>query len=484
MEKVIIVLRGLLLVLSLYGYIQFLQKKIQLNFTLPTLLSGIGSVMFLAGILNVLQETAWLIFLFGLWLCVKSIGAKEPVKDVFSAGILFTVSCAAFFLFLLYDSEFLHYDNFSHWAVAPQIMISQDRFPNFSDNNYMFTSYPLGSASFIYFVATILGFSSEWVQMFAQAFCMVGMLAGLFAFGKKPHFVLLAWVSGIFLLCGNTPLVDLLVDSLLPIVALSTIAFCVFYRQELPLKLYYLIPYCVFLVSIKNSGILFALLAIGYACTCVWRDKEGRKRLLHVLLSVIVTLILWQKHAKLVFWDGLLAKHSMSVSNLLHTFESKRLSDIITITKMVLHNTLSASNHAFWALLFMLIVWIVWKYVFKTSCRDMRNLFLFSAVAYGLYQLGTLGMYLFSMPDYEASILAGYDRYHQTIVVLLTGLCVIELMLGFSNLHYHSVLTPPRLIPIAFTIASLISFNCILSPRFSYLHKQHLENTDDTNMTV
>lgn len=161
-------IRLLILLLSCYGYIQYLRKTVRLEFCIGLLFSGIGSALFLAGILNLLREATWFIWLGGLVLAGQSIKKKESPANVMSLGILFFLGLAGYFLLLLPGSEFTHYDNFSHWALASRLMTQQSRFPNYSDSFIEFTSYPLGSASFIFYITETLGSSAEWVQMYAH----------------------------------------------------------------------------------------------------------------------------------------------------------------------------------------------------------------------------------------------------------------------------------------------------------------------------
>lgn len=133
------------------------------------------------------------------------------------------------------------------------------------------------------------------------------------------------------------------------------------------------------------------------------------------------------------------------------------------------------SNPALWLLLFGLLMWILWKYITKTPCRDRRNTFLLAVAAYVLYQTGVLGMYLFSMPGDEALTLAGYSRYHQTIVLFIAGLMLIETLQEFDTPKDSS---GGSLAKIGTLLATLVLSFYMISPNFSSFHKQRLENTE------
>ena len=61
----------------------------------------------------------------------------------------------------------MHYDNFSHWALIVKSMSLTNSFPSFKTDVIMFTSYPPGSAVFIYyFINIIKGFRDKKIIKF------------------------------------------------------------------------------------------------------------------------------------------------------------------------------------------------------------------------------------------------------------------------------------------------------------------------------
>ena len=48
----------------------------------------------------------------------------------------------------LIETRFVHYDNFSHWAVVVKYMLATNRIPDAASAIIDFKSYPLGSSSF------------------------------------------------------------------------------------------------------------------------------------------------------------------------------------------------------------------------------------------------------------------------------------------------------------------------------------------------
>lgn len=77
-------LRVLLLCLSCYGYLYLIvdKGKIKVEFSPAILFSAIGSAMFFAGILNILKETCFAIFIAGIAFAIYSF-----VKNIIHSGL-------------------------------------------------------------------------------------------------------------------------------------------------------------------------------------------------------------------------------------------------------------------------------------------------------------------------------------------------------------------------------------------------------------
>ncbi len=74
------------------------------------------------------------------------------------------------------------------------------------------------------------------------------------------------------------------------------------------------------------------------------------------------------------------------------------------------------------ALLVTLLLGIVALLVIRK--KSLIKHFYFCLLVYGGYMLGLLGMYLTSIPISEALEIAGYERYHLTMVLILMGIVI------------------------------------------------------------
>ena len=417
-EKVV---RLLLLVFSFYGFMQAARRRLDANLSLAFIFASIGSLLFLAGILNLLPETAAFICLLGCVLGVRSIRRRESPLALISPGTLFFAVGSVVMAALLFRAKFTSYDNFSHWAIVVKRMLATDRFPNFSDVNIQFQSYPLGSSCFIYYIAKVSGIRFEWMQMLAQAVLMLGMTAALFSCSRRPVTHLLTAVVGVALLAGDVDFTSLMVDTLLPLTALAGMAACVALRDRIGERPWLLLPFLLFLMSIKNSGLLFDVVLLVCMLCCGRKALRGHVRAFALTaLSPFALLLLWQKHVKLVFSDGMHAKHSLSLSLFAATLEEKGEDIIQTITGGMLGKVFSLSNPMLYVLLLLLALLLIGRF----CLRDRQSPHFLAPLvlgSYAAYELGLFLMYLLTMPTGEALILAGYSRYEKTILIFCAG---------------------------------------------------------------
>ena len=413
--------RLLLLVFSFYGFMQTARRRLDVNLSLAFIFASIGSLMFAAGILNLLPETAAFICLLGCALGVCSIRRRDSVLALVSPGTLFFAVGSVVMAALLLRTKFTSYDNFSHWAIVVKRMLATDRFPNFSDVNIQFQSYPLGSSCFIYYIAKVSGIRFEWMQMLAQAVLMLGMIAALFSCSRRPVTHLLTAVVGVALLAGDIAFTSLLVDTLLPLTALAGLALCVTCRDRLGEQPWLLLPFLLFLMSIKNSGLLFDVVLIVCMLCCGRKALRGHARAFALTaLSPFALLLLWQKHVKLVFSDGMHAKHSLSLSLFAATLQEKGADTIDTIASGMLGRVFSLSNPMLHVLLLLLALVLIGRF----CLRDRQSPHFLAPLvlgSYAAYELGLFLMYLLTMPTGEALILAGYSRYEKTILIFSAG---------------------------------------------------------------
>ena len=470
------ILRILILAVALYGYMQFFSKKIKPEFALGFIFASIGSIMFFAGILNILPLAAYTITAVGCALAVLSVkDFKNSVLRIITPGTVFFAVLSVFFAISFRGDLFTGSDVYHHWGTVVNTLVKYNRFPTADNFNIVFPSYPTGSAAFIYFFAKILNIHSEGFIVLMQTILTLGMFISVFAFAKGKVKNLITCAVVVALLCTNEPFHYLVVDNLLSAVTVAGMAVAVYHRDELSDKFLYLLPFTVFLTAIKNSGVLFACFIAFYCFIYIAKNKQGITKSIGLMLAPFVTLILWQKHVDLLFPSNRdEAHHAMSVGHYKAMYQEKVASNIVGQTWNMYSEHVFTLNNVFIVVAVLIVLCIVCDYaVHKKPNRNFIHISVFSIAIYVVYQIGLLGMYLFSMPVYEMSnpdFLPSYDRYHLTIIVVVSALVYIGILHYLDNKNSNTSFV--RFVYPAILLLSLVSVNLSCNPHYGYLKPQ------------
>ena len=463
------IIRVILLCISCYGWCAYLvnEKKIKVEFALSILISGIGSIVFFAGILNILAEASYTIWFLGIFLAICSLIKHKNIFKLLSPGIIVFLIALVVLMALLYGSKFTSYDNFSHWAVVSRLILQNDRFPTMHDDIIMFQSYPTGSASFIYYICKTTGIHAEWMMMYAQATAIIASIIPLFTFARKKTGVIMGAVTIVLVLCANVRITDIYVDTLLSAVGAAGLLFCIYYKERIYGYYWAIIPNLIFLVSIKNSGIMFVIIIIAYI---VIFTKGKRWKSVPILTSCsMLTLLIWQKHVKSVFAEGMSAKHSLSIEYFESVFGDKGKNEILEILHNFWGRVFNIRNEFIIFLILAVGLVFIAKLTKISNFRDIRKKVIFYVSIYIVYQNSLLGMYMFSMPTEEAITVAAYDRYHITMISFL----VIVIMADFIQIHWAN-----KRMAIGFLISALALETIAMSPDFSKLTRMNWRESE------
>lgn len=441
------IIKLLLFFISTFGSWELLRRKCNVNvYFVPSLTIAIQTtILFLGGLLNLLPEFATIIYLIGLFGVAYSFWKDK------SFAFLKLYCCPAFFLFAILLVVFLvfvkgklfwDYDNFSHWAIVIKIMLQTERYPNFRDVLVMFQEYPLGSSTYIYYVAKMVS-SSESVQMIAQVYMMLTCFMPIFAISSKNKIativVVLSAINFVFLY--NIVITSLLVDTLLPLVGMAGLFYAYLYckKESMPGEILMASFYMIQLVQIKHSGMFFVVLICIWIMVNAQKNKYLVPRIICVLLPFI-SFILWHKHCKYAFYGAETTKHSMTIKYITNIFQQKSIEDIRLICINMLKFTFTYKD-VWLVVAFIALLGIIILFLTKDEKHNYKKLVMISVGIYFTYQIGMLGTYLFSMPLGEALCLAGNTRYTRTILIAIIYMILILIVKVLSRLSERKVST-------------------------------------------
>lgn len=488
MSVVITAVRAVMVLASLLGWVHTVSKRLRPELALGAVFASIGSAMFLAGILNVLPHAAWAICAGGVYLLARAVWKRESFRPLLCPGIVFFLACAAVLPLALYGCTFVQPDNYTHWGLALQKLLLDDRFPiqggeAYYDKYFYFPSYPLGSTSFVYCFACLLGVHAEWAAVYIQNLLIAGSLTALFVFVRRWYAVAAAALLAVCMTAADTSmdqqlLYSLLVDILLPAVALSAIAMCVCCQERLADMLWWTAPYTVFLMSIKNSGIFFSAVVLLYALAVMGQRRRRLGRWLGCALCPAAALLLWQRHVRLVFPDGLTTRHSMTLEHFHQILDGKTPEDVRAILGHFCDTVFSASNQMLYILAALVLVYLFRRFLLRSGQRPFRQLAALVLASYAAYMAALAGTYLLSMELDEALSLAGFDRYALTILIFESGVVFIAAGSAVEELPARQSHGPAAALCAAMAAMGLLC----LTPNPQYLHGQDASGSPRSQM--
>ena len=175
-------------------------------------------------------------------------------------GVCVAVGMAAF-TFLSLGLGLTHYDNFSHWALAVKYLLLAEELPGAETTLLPFRDYPPGSSLFVAYICRYMGHSQGQMLLAQNSLLLACFLAVFGVVQERRRFLLYSFPGmGLSLLSYLNLTVrinNLLVDFLLPLLALSSMAYS--RREENNLRL------CAgqilllgFTGIVKDTGLFFA----------------------------------------------------------------------------------------------------------------------------------------------------------------------------------------------------------------------------------
>ncbi|OME91818.1 hypothetical protein BK124_27025 [Paenibacillus amylolyticus] len=443
---------GVLLIISFVGYMQFVRKTFALRWEfIPVFVfSSIACIVYFAGLAGQLFIGSIIVMILGLFLfrdtLVRAVRRGTKPNVLFSLFQFFFLGGTFIFLLILFQNQLTHYDNFSHWAIVLKQMLSTNAFPTPDSNLIDFKNYPLGTSSFIYYVCRFMGHSQS-VMLLAQGLLIFSCFYSMFGIvSEKKRFLLYAFLglglSTLSFFNLTIRITNLLVDFLLPIYALAILAVIYQYRNEIKKACIVVLPLAGLLTIIKSTGIIFAAIGLIFL-VYTWlkhKQKFSWKTALAVVGTICGALIpyfSWSWRMTTVF-QGIDNKFDVATSGIqagktpeqmreiLWTF-LKASTDLTTrpVIGIVIFQLIAIAASVF-AIVVLKKKWNLWKALIALD------------VVLLLYYAGILALYLFSMPLDEAIVLAGFERYASSIVVLFAGGLVLCAAIDLErSFHYR-----------------------------------------------
>ena len=456
MAILLTILRLAAFLLSAAGYVAFARAywKITPRASYIFVFSAQALILYFAGLAGVLVYAAYALFGGGIALLILLLVNKK-FKLAYNTSSLSSINLAFVVVFgaitaSLIDTFFVHYDNFSHWAVVVKYMLVTDQIPSATSAIIDFKSYPLGISSFLYYVGRIVG-NGQGVMLVAQSMLLFASFYAVFGAIRDQKRFLLSALLGLG--CASMAyfnisirINNLLVDFLLPALALAAIGILLVERNRFFTACLAVLPVLGLLTITKNTGVIFAVLGFVFLIyrSIQFQNADAKLRpffwgaLLTIVLS-LVPLILWNVHTSLAFGQDA-GKFSYDFQTLSSFSLDKTPEQIAYIVQLFLYTATSLSQLPTIGFVVFngmaLAAYLVARYGFHKKWKLLGTLLLLD-LAVVLYYGGILGMYILSMPLDEAMRLAGFDRYASSMILFLIGAVAMRATMDVENSFYY-----------------------------------------------
>ncbi|WP_156142483.1 hypothetical protein [Rossellomorea aquimaris] len=439
--------------LSGWGLLSFNRIKVHIAFIPIFVFSSITTVVFCAGLINIMPLAVNLIYFSGLILfgdyLVLYLKRKYTLMPLLHPSIIvFALSLLAM-IFYLKGLILTHYDNFSHWGLIVREMALINGLPD-SSTIVTFQNYPPGSAVFIYFILEVLGKHESYALM-AQAFLALSCVVTMYYFSKwkRPAVILLTMAASMTLLLVNWgSFYNLLVDILLGLVALATVIVAFYYRDDWKKQVIVNTPILILLMLLKDSGKIFLAFNVILILSFIYSNfihkkqitKDVRKIVYHALFWLIGLPMflnyLWIKYTIKAYQAGYGAnKFAVTPDKVASNEKSSEFMDQIGPQLWRASTNLESNN--FKAVVIVNIIAFILLVLMYTVNRKISKLLVFSIFIsnsfYILYMFSLYFMYVYLMPEFEAARIAGFGRYQSTIIIYVIGILMTAIIHEWSS---------------------------------------------------
>lgn len=455
-------LRFTLFLVSSYGYVSLVKEKLGYHKRLIWIVVYCFYIIILyfAVLIGLLRLASIGLFVIGLifatyYLILNLKNKKNHLVQLIQVDYLDFLMVFVFILFgsTLLMTNLVHYDNFSHWALMVKYLITESALPVTSTGIISFSAYPIGSSLFVYYVSWVVGYS-ESVLLIGQFILIMAAFYSFFAVVRDERKSLVTGLVLSSLVLFNyfnsaIRMNNLLVDFLLPLLALAAISGIYVYRDNFKLASFHTAVILSVLGIVKNSGVFFVLLALAYYLFIAIKNmkKYGFKSLTVILmgstvLSTFILDILWGQHVKNTFVE-VTSKHAVSISSYKEIFSNKSSQIIDEVTTKYVETIFSLDSLSTIGFLFIQVLFIGTvlgiHFIFKRKSK-LLTVFLVLDSTIILYYIGILLMFLFSMPTQEALVLAGFERYASSMIIFGIGIYALVMAVEMDRLFYEQSL--------------------------------------------
>lgn len=478
----IVTLIVLAIVLSIATTLTIRFKFKQENSILITFLS-IGFILYLFGLINIMKIAVYGIIIFAI-LCfiydiVSIVKKKIKIKEIFTLGTLLYILLLFIATYLLKNTYYKEWDEFSHWGSNLKAMVTHDVFWANKIYDGVHVVYQPLAGIYEYFFCKINGGFAEDISYIGITTFIVTLLLPLLRSLKygikdilKGFFIIFTVYCLIYIFGFHID--SIYIDLLLSVLFATSMIFAYFQKErEDKLILWMLL---IAMVLLKDTGLLLAGIVLMqlFFKNIVFPiinkkkiQKEDFKKL-GILCLILVTMLLtygsWKIYcnANGKVLDDRHDKNAISEINIPNYIKGviqigDRTEKIDSIAKSfykALNQTDLISNSicstALGLAIFANLVAILLIYITKDKEQKEKIISLIIAMDIGfvLYCLLLMATYMFAFTETEGRALASYGRYMNTFF-LAWMVMIVSMIANTENKKSLTMLLVATLITLS-----------------------------------
>ncbi len=474
--------------------------------TIPLTIFSIIFILFFSGVFGFLKLGVYIIYIISLLLYFLSI--FKFIKTKKDNNVLKNTFTPAFFMyaftFLLlfwgnYNRVACNWDEFSHWADIVKAMYTINDFGTNSLSNSYFKSYPPVMALFQYFIQKINGSFSEWLLYFSyQILCFSLFMPFLKDLKHKDIrknlliYILILMIVSIFYTDFYN---SILIDAFLGIL-FGFIFSIMFINDDYDYLNIITIILAISIISIvKDVGMLFAIISLFVFIIDLifYKPKEHFNYKNSFYKSTIVLIATFLLAFTKIMWKNNLTKNNVGIafsSKIKYKEFIKILigkgsidntgSYRISVFENYVHNLcvyeMKIGNFSFNNIQILLILFAALYIVYSLYCKlDEKNIkrnrfFMYSTIiSTFIYIIGLAATYMYKFTEYEALLVASFQRYLNIILTMILVFVFILMLNIFIKTEKFK--------KIILTMIFIVLLSTPYISLFNFIHRDNVQKS-------
>lgn len=349
---------------------------------------------------------------------------KEILNNIFTPGFLIYALLFTFNVFITQNRLFEDYDEFSHWGLVAKNMFEYGTYGVNPESVVVYNDYPPFTATFQYLFLGVGRIFREDVVIMAQNTLYLSIIIPI---TKSLRWNIKGWTRTVLLIVF-TPMIfyknfflEILVDGIMGVMFAYTI-YSAFQKEDIRIKCINILTGLIMLSLTKTTGIALAILAvviivIGEIIENRYSKEKLKKELKLFWVVILIAILIcgiWYIKIKTVEkkWDF----KQLSVEE--NDRDEKEVTKDFIKTLFTIQNiTERYLTGGTTILLLIAVTLIVDK---KLKNKNYRYYGISMLISIPIYLAGMLMIYLRIFDVMEASFMACFDRYINTIFLAVT----------------------------------------------------------------